>query len=190
VGPRTLSAIRDAFDQARADELLTTEVLTVLVARDDGPWAAWWGQDVAAGDLRGKGPAFKLAQILKRYAVKPLDLRRGERHGKGYRRHDFTEAWSRYLTSPDTDNALTGQPAPDAGLPLNPKRDTPATDALTRGAERLGAEGLSRCRVNEPPDGLVCGVCGASTWDLKGDRIYCRPCRLESPEPGPAALWL
>jgi hypothetical protein len=41
-----------------------------------------------------------MARLLKRYEIKPTTMRIGEDTAKGYKRHQFEDAWKRYLRSP------------------------------------------------------------------------------------------
>jgi 5S rRNA maturation endonuclease (ribonuclease M5) len=110
-GTLLLAHIRDAFtvrdDTERItghrDELATVALLRTLVNRDDGPWAAWWGNDVEAD--RTKGPASRLAGLLRPYGVAPKQLKIGGEKVRGYEWSAFADVWERYLgpgtNSPD-----------------------------------------------------------------------------------------
>jgi hypothetical protein len=93
-GVLLLTHVREAF--ADDDELATTTLLRALVDRDDGPWGGWWGNDVEAS--RTKGPAGRLAKLLKPFGIKPEQIWTGEGKTRGYRRAAFADAWTRYLT--------------------------------------------------------------------------------------------
>ncbi len=158
LGAQTLMAIRDIFDATnKSTELLSTvAILTALVDRDDGPWASWWGADVAAG--RTQGIAQKLAKILKPYDIQSTTIQVGEEKPcKGYKRADFEDAWARYGHTEDTaDDPKNLDPLPDSvpavvrplnplvdvGLPAKSSRytDTPVTamnDPQTVAAQRF-----------------------------------------------------
>jgi hypothetical protein len=65
---------------------------------EDGPWAAWWERDISAGNRRG--PAFRLANILKPYGISSITLRMGDDSTrKGYKIEHFFAAWECYLPS-------------------------------------------------------------------------------------------
>jgi len=101
-GVLLLRHIRDTFEQHGALERITTAALLArLVDRDDGPWGDWWGNDVEAERL--KGPAVKLARMLKPYGVAPKLLRLTERIERGYERAAFTEPWALYCEKDATD---------------------------------------------------------------------------------------
>jgi Protein of unknown function (DUF3631) len=102
VGVLLLGHIRETFDMHGALERISTaELLGYLVDRDDGPWGDWWGNDVEAARL--KGPAVKLARMLKPYGVTPKVLRFDETTERGYERAAFTEPWALYCTEDVTD---------------------------------------------------------------------------------------
>ena len=96
------------FEAAGAERLPTAELLAALVDREDGPWAGWWADAVDA--RRTKGPASKLARLLRPFGIQPVDIRLGERTLKGYRRGDFETVWETYLPQPprgERDNATS-----------------------------------------------------------------------------------
>ena len=45
-----LRAIREEFDAAGVDKMLTVELLHRLIERDGEPWGAWWGLALAKDD--------------------------------------------------------------------------------------------------------------------------------------------
>jgi hypothetical protein len=102
VGVLLLGHVREVFEQHGALERITTaELLAALVDRDDGPWGDWWGDAVEADKL--KGPAVRLARLLKPYDIQPKVLRFGEGTERGYERAAFTEAWAIYCAEDVTD---------------------------------------------------------------------------------------
>lgn len=88
LGVQLLTDLKRVFDH---DERLPTDVLIErLLALPESVWA----------DLRGKPlDARGLSTRLRRYEVKPKQLRVGERNIRGYDRGDFLDPWSRYLPS-------------------------------------------------------------------------------------------
>jgi hypothetical protein len=156
VGVLLLRAIRDEFDAAGVDRLLTADLLRRLIERDGEPWGAWWGPAIAKDDVRG--PGFKLATQLREYGIMPKEMRTATGKGKGYERADFEDAFARYATAPDPtlratgagpspNDATTRHSAPDTDFQT--EKDATASDnvASPGDAETLGAEDLSRCRV-------------------------------------------
>jgi hypothetical protein len=89
LGIRLLSDLRDVFGDA--DTMFTTQVLDALHAIDEAPWA----------DLRGKPlDARGLANRLGKYGIHRTTVRAGDKVGKGYRREELHDQWSRYLPPP------------------------------------------------------------------------------------------
>jgi hypothetical protein len=93
LGVRLLRDVRDVFDEAKAERLRTTQILTALNKRDDAPWG-------------GPGPrgnpldARSLARLLKPYRITRVTFRDGEKTFRGYEREGFEDAWERYLSRP------------------------------------------------------------------------------------------
>ncbi len=102
-----LHHIFEAFEQAGAGFIPTTELLKGLVNREDGPWAAWWANEVEAG--RTKGPAAKLAALLRPFGITPTKQRVGEETPRGYDRAAFAPVWQRWLPSLPTATPKTEQ---------------------------------------------------------------------------------
>jgi hypothetical protein len=117
-----LRALHAIFDERGEPALATADLLAALVDRDDTPAAEWWGKALRDGDARG--PARRLARLLRPYGIEPARWGSGAGTTRGYRRSDFTDAWARYLSS-----------APSA-----PPRDVADVAHVARGA----AQGLAR----------------------------------------------
>lgn len=97
-----LAHIRDVFEQHGALERITTATLLGrLVDRDDGPWGVWWGDAVEAAKL--KGPAVKLARLLKPYGIAPKVLRFEQGTERSYEGAAFVEPWALYCPEDVTD---------------------------------------------------------------------------------------
>jgi Protein of unknown function (DUF3631) len=131
-GTLLLAHVREAFiiagEHGQAigwhDELVTTALLRALVDREDGPWGGWWGNDVEAD--RTKGPASRLAALLKPFGIKPQQLWTEQGKARGYRRAVFADVWTRYLPPTDSPDGRSvhrrseamsdlGQDEPDSG---------------------------------------------------------------------------
>jgi hypothetical protein len=70
------------------ERVKTADVLQELVARDDGsPWAKWWEKDLADGRL--KGPAARLANLLRPFGIKPGQVWIDGAKERGYDAADF-----------------------------------------------------------------------------------------------------
>lgn len=91
-GVRLLHDLRDLFHTEPSGVLFSEEIVQRLTAMEERPWAEF---------LLGK-PITKpqLAKLLNPFRVKPGSVRRGERTSKGYRKHDLTDAFERYLPAP------------------------------------------------------------------------------------------
>src|SRR5262249_33118035 len=90
-GVKLLQAINEVFNEMKADKLSTRELLERLVAKEDGPWAAWFEDALKHDKLKTAGS--RLAGKLKRYKIKPDKLRFGEETANGYSRACFERAW-------------------------------------------------------------------------------------------------
>jgi 5S rRNA maturation endonuclease (ribonuclease M5) len=156
-GVLLLTHVREAF--ADDDELATTTLLRALVDRDDGPWGGWWGNDVEAS--RTKGPAGRLAKLLKPFGIKPEQIWTGEGKTRGYRRAAFADAWTRYLTplTPPTvfRDGRSVDRRSEALFDPDPENEKTASDQATTDlpfAETVGG-------VPGVSDRVRCAACGA-----------------------------
>jgi hypothetical protein len=87
LGVKLLQDIKAVFGEH--DQLPTRELLENLHAAEESPW----------GDLKGKPLDDRgLARRLNPYGIKPTTIRVLASTSKGYRRTDFHDAWSRYLS--------------------------------------------------------------------------------------------
>jgi hypothetical protein len=90
IGVRLLEDLRTIYGDQPA--MFTKDILDALHELDDAPW----------GDYRGKPiDARWLSRHLGRYGVERQSVRIGDHTGKGYRRTDLTDPWSRYLGTAD-----------------------------------------------------------------------------------------
>ena len=98
LGVTLLFHVRDAFHEVSTDGRLSTEALLHhLVGRgDESPWARWWADDV--DNRRTKGPASRLARLLKPYGIEPTQVRIEGEKTRGYLREAFEDAWERYAS--------------------------------------------------------------------------------------------
>lgn len=96
LGVKLLRAIRSIFETTCADKIASRELLDALVSSDDdGPWATWWERDLADNNTRG--PAAKLARLLKPYGIQARVIRLNDGSTpRGYRAEDFQDLWKRY----------------------------------------------------------------------------------------------
>jgi hypothetical protein len=98
LGIRLLQDIRDLFDDADDVALSTDALLTNLRGIEEGPWADLRGREL---DSRG------LANRLRKYEIRSRTIRVGDATPKGYRREDFEDAWSRYLSAKSATSATS-----------------------------------------------------------------------------------
>jgi hypothetical protein len=80
------------------DAIASDKLLRALTERDDGPWGDWWAGDVAARNVRG--PASKLAKLLRPYGIKPDQVWTYDGKVRGYRRAWFAKAFELYIPIP------------------------------------------------------------------------------------------
>lgn len=89
-GTRLLVDVREVFDQLGCAQLATSDLLFHLCQMDEAPW----GADGRFSQLTAQ----RLAQLLKPYGIRPVQMRRPDQpNARGYRRVDFEDAWLRYL---------------------------------------------------------------------------------------------
>ena len=106
MGIQLLADLRDVFGDQPA--MSTETILGKLNALEEAPW----------GNLRGNPlEARGLSNRLRPYDVKPLDVRIGDWHGKGYKAADLADAWARYLPQPPSASVTSATTsAPDVAL--------------------------------------------------------------------------
>lgn len=109
LGELLLRHISDGFDEGEivqtaadgGEYVSTTALLDYLIGRDDGPWAGFWEKDLNAFPPNTKGPAARLARLLRPFGVEPTQIRTSKVDDKakvrGYRRTGFDDAFTRYL---------------------------------------------------------------------------------------------
>jgi hypothetical protein len=92
-----LSDMRDAFaHHDNPERLFTYEVLEYLHSLDHRTWHEWnKGQPMNAHALSGL--------LRKHFSIYSRGQRRDKQRRRGYQQSDFTEAWERYLPSPNTE---------------------------------------------------------------------------------------
>lgn len=97
LGVLLLGHIFEAFLDAKpeGERLPTAALLRALVDREDAPWPEWWATDVAKGET--KGPAARLAKLLKPYGITAKKFRAEGGTVRGYTLEAFEEAFNRYL---------------------------------------------------------------------------------------------
>src|SRR5262249_3192424 len=86
-----LADVKTAFEAKDTDRLSSEEICEALVAMEGRPWAEY-------GKSAKPISKNQLAKRLKRFKIVPDSVRIGGKTPKGYYRHQFQEAWDRYLS--------------------------------------------------------------------------------------------
>ena len=142
-----LADLRDLFDREPSGILFTTkEILPALTKMEDRPWPEW----------RKEKPltSTQLAALLKPFGVSPGTVRRGDETGKGYRRADLEDAFTRYLDEASAPQAVTPSQATDSASFNDAEAVTSATSVTARIPEKsrisAGSDGVT---AEEPVSG-------------------------------------
>jgi hypothetical protein len=97
LGVLLLTDCHRVFTTNDVDRMSTDDLLEQLNKLEESPW----------GNLRGKAlDARGLARRLRRFDVRPNNVRLDDTIKKGYRVEDFADAWSRYLAVPTSGEPL------------------------------------------------------------------------------------
>lgn len=85
-----LTDIRGIFDNHPEDKISSNELVNKLIEDETRPWKVFEG---------GKPiTANKVARILNPYKIRPKTIRLNNKTPKGYEKHQFTDAFERYLS--------------------------------------------------------------------------------------------
>ena len=109
IGTELLSDIKEIFEEKKIDRISTSELIKALCADGEKPWATY---------KRGLpiNPR-QLASKLKGYGIHSKSIRTSDTETpKGFERHQFEDAFSRYLPHPPENIRHTPQPAPAQDL--------------------------------------------------------------------------
>ena len=99
-GPMLLADIKATFAGRKgewADRMFSEMVTVALAAIEGSPWAEY-------GKARKPISKNQLAQLLKAFKIVPDTVTIGTKRLKGYYRHQFQEAWERYLAPAGVDD--------------------------------------------------------------------------------------
>jgi hypothetical protein len=102
-----LRDIRDVFDQTRRDRLPSAVIVEHLNLLPHGLWSDWRGKhDTDTPRPMNQGI---MAKLLSPFGIKPattwpLNRAADSKSARGYRRHQFEDAWARYC-QPEDDTA-------------------------------------------------------------------------------------
>jgi putative DNA primase/helicase len=145
-----LGDIRDVFGTLGRDRISSAELIENLVKVPARPWAEF-------GKSGKPLTPNKLARLLKPLAIGPHVVRIGDQTPSGYERHQFEEAFERYLSGqggfkPQHPNKADGMDTSDVFQTLTPEADVEVRKSQKRnnhgdclGVEvRKGANGQKR----------------------------------------------
>lgn len=93
LGVRALADIRTVLNDEGSDRIASSALALRLAAIEESPWGPRFGRDFDAREL---------AKLLKPFGIRPHSIRADDdrtKTPKGYYRHDFDDAWARYLPS-------------------------------------------------------------------------------------------
>jgi putative DNA primase/helicase len=93
-----LADIKAIFDEGK-ERLWSEELAEALAAMEGRPWAEF-------GKARKPITKNQLAGLLDDFHIKPENVRVGDKVKKGYRKHQFSDAWQRYL-APNTEHGVS-----------------------------------------------------------------------------------
>jgi Protein of unknown function (DUF3631) len=185
-----LADVRQIFDAqkvpAKRETLFSSELLSALLSMMDRPWPEA-GRNGRALTERG------MADLLKPFSIRThKTVRRDQRTGKGFRRAEFEDAFSKYLVSPGTH----GSQGHNQGNPPHSEAPKGSHDGSHDGSH-------AESRPNGPvaPDGEDCApedVTDDVTSDVTHDVTHsngpkaaenghCDPVTHVSPERPPSA---
>lgn len=97
VGVQLLASCRVAFGEGQ-DRITTKELLDRLIEEETGtPWAHWWENDLNKTPPNVRGPAARIARLLKPFGIKARVIKMpDDSTSRGYLREDFEDNWSRF----------------------------------------------------------------------------------------------
>ena len=100
-GVQLLVSCRDAFGEGQ-DRITTKDLLDKLIEEQTGtPWAQWWENDLNKTPPNVRGPAARLARLLKPFGIKADVIKLPDNStARGYLREDFEDNWNRYCPLP------------------------------------------------------------------------------------------
>jgi hypothetical protein len=167
IGLQLLRDIKTIFEKHQVERIATETVLTDLRGMEESPWAV-----IRRGEpLNARG----LAQRLGKYGITPSYQRIGDETGRGYTRAQFTDAWSRYLS---TESATSATADTDAPAYTSTESVTSATRAkwIAKESAISAASGLfAEPSTNGAARSCACGNTLAAPEAIATGR--CKPCR-------------
>jgi hypothetical protein len=110
-----LSDTKAVFDEEKkTDRLFSEAICDALAAMEGRPWAEYGksGRPITKNQLAARLRRFK-ADAECKIPIEPKPIWIGGQSKRGYERHQFVEAWDRYLTQKAPPNGPSGRQAPD-----------------------------------------------------------------------------
>lgn len=148
VGPTLLADIKTIFDEKATDRLPSAEMCEALTAMEGRPWPDWkLGKPLTTNQL---------ARLLRPFGIiTNTTVRVGTRTAKGYHRHQFEEAWQRYLTPEGVYEMSQGNNVTAAGTSATFQKVTADPDVTFQKCEKpLGASTCYRVTDQKGGAGL------------------------------------
>jgi hypothetical protein len=104
-GVQLLASCRVAFRDAEGndlDRIATKDLLEKLIEEETGtPWAHWWENDLNKTPPNVRGPAARIAGLLRPFGIKAEVIKLPDnKTARGYLRKDFEDNWNRYCPLP------------------------------------------------------------------------------------------
>jgi Protein of unknown function (DUF3631) len=147
IGPILLADIKAVFDEMAIDRLASVEICEALTAMEGRPWAEWKASKGASPKPLTK---YQLAHLLKPFRIiTNTTIRVGSRTAKGFHRHQFEEAWQRYLAVEGGNERSQGNNADEIGISGAFQKVTPEGDVTFQKCEKPASNGLCY-RVTDP----------------------------------------
>jgi hypothetical protein len=142
-GTLLLADIGAVFDEKQTDRMASADLAEALAALEARPWAEWRASKGASPKPLTK---YQLAQLLKPFKIVSDSVRIGDRTPKGYYRHQFDEAFQRYLAA--------------EGVYDSQQRNKPTAAGTSATFQNATEETVLRPENSEKPndDGPCCGV--------------------------------
>jgi len=153
IGPMLLADIKAIYEDKDTNWLASVKLCDTLATIESRPWADWKaGKPLTPNQL---------ARVLRPFDIHPNNQRTGEQVLKGYHRHQFQEAWERYLTPKGVNEPLHRYNATAAGTSARFPSATPEPDVAFQKCEKPPSDGhCSGVAIQEPEkahqdDGLL-----------------------------------
>jgi hypothetical protein len=130
-----LGDVRDIFDKLGRDRISSAELIEKLCEITPRPWSEFGksGKEITQN---------KLARLLKPLGIAPTKLRFGDNTAQGYERHQFDEAFDRYLPETQPSNRNTGTNADMTGTSDLFQSGTSGPDVPVGKSQKFNNDGL------------------------------------------------